>query len=448
MGNENEVKHLLEKTKSVFLPENFTDPDGKPALYSLEREFKNSKKNRSIKFLLLVLAFLSVVVVTAVIITSIVQQRSKNFRVDISSFQDLNLKDLLSSSQKQESDLSAARKELNSLESVYQGKMNRIKRDYEELKQIIRARDISSEEKIRQIKRLDMDYSAQRAEVVKKYSPKISEKSGEIKKLQDEIRKNNEKLGNSSNKNIKIIEEDLKLNDLERKKMSGSYENRIDEMSESNREEIESLIRKYNPVFAERELQGILNKSVKSASRISPLSGVENDIVNEKVSSKEKIDRLQNNVSDSYKLNDRMESIPYINSPGKAVLHISAKFKDIVNVYDGITVGLVDAIRKKNQKIKFYDYAFYYIIKDEKESGYILDPRDPAMIGVYMNRLHHVKTGDLGYVFRLDDEFIGVIKFKRLYGDIVAEQIKTEKGLSFRPFDKIMLNKIGNKAGE
>lgn len=46
MGNENEVKYLLEKTKSVFLPGDFSDPDGS-RIYILWK--KNSEKQKEIE---------------------------------------------------------------------------------------------------------------------------------------------------------------------------------------------------------------------------------------------------------------------------------------------------------------------------------------------------------------------------------------------------------------
>ncbi|MBP8081616.1 MAG: hypothetical protein KAZ87_00295 [Spirochaetes bacterium] len=442
MGNENEVKYLLEKTKSVFLPGDFSDPDGKPELYSLEEEFRKTKRNKNRRFIGLVFLFLLAIISIALIITFFVQERGKNQKVDISSFQDLKLKEMIDSSQKKEGELEIARKELGNLEMEYSRELARLKRDFDELKHIIQSRDISEEEKKAQIAKLNTEYNLKIRKTKSKYSPKMSVKNSEINRLEKEIREKENELGKSSDNKISILEGESKLSALEKKKLSGTYENRIDQMSDEAKEEIEYLIKKYNPDFAETELKRVLDKPVKGAAKVSPLNGVENDILSEKVSTEDKISRLQTNVNDSYKLNDRMEQIPYINSPGKTVVHISAKFKDVVNTYDGITVGLVNSLRKKNQQLKFYDYAFYFMIKDEKESGYILDPRDTSLIGVYMNKVHIVKSGDLGYVFRQDDEFIATIKFKRSYGVTVAELVKAEKGLKMQPFDKIMLKKV------
>ena len=442
MGNENEVKYLLEKTKSVFLPGDFSDPDGKPELYSLEEEFRKTKRNKNRRFIGLVFLFLLAIISIALIITFFVQERGKNQKVDISSFQDLKLKEMIDSSQKKEGELEIARKELGNLEMEYSRELARLKRDFDELKHIIQSRDISEEEKKAQIAKLNTEYNLKIRKIKTKYSPRMSVKNGEINKLEKEIRENENELGKNSSNKISILEGESKLSALERNKLSGTYENRIDQMSDEAKEEIEYLIKKYNPDFAESELKRILDKPVKGAAKVSPLNGIENDILSEKVSTEDKISRLQTNVNDSYKLNDRMEQIPYINSPGKTVVHISAKFKDVVNTYDGITVGLVNSLRKKNQQLKFYDYAFYFMIKDEKESGYILDPRDTSLIGVYMNKVHIVRSGDLGYVFRQDDEFIATIKFKRSYGVTVAELVKAEKGLKMQPFDKIMLKKV------
>ena len=269
-----------------------------------------------------------------------------------------------------------------------------------------------------------------------------------VELLKKELSKNSAILSTSDSEKVDtIFKENSMLEGMERNSLKSLFENRITSLQEENRRNTEMLIKKYNPQFSEKDLQAMLSETVRTAPKISVLSGLDSDLLNEKSTTNEKINRLRKNVSDSYRINERMEKIPYINSAGRAILHIAARFKDIVATYDQIVVNLVSGLRKKNEQIKYYDYAFNYVIRDEKECGYILDPRNPENMGVFVNRVHNIKPGDMGYVFRQDDEFVGTIKFKKNNGIITAETIQLVKGVKPLPFDRIMLNKIEKNDG-
>ena len=120
-------------------------------------------------------------------ITFFVQERGKNQKVDISSFQDVKLKEMIDSSQKQEGELEIARKELATLEIEYSRELERLKRDFEELKNIIQSRDISDEEKKAQIDQLNSEYNLKIRKTKSKYAPRMTAKNREIYKIQKDF---------------------------------------------------------------------------------------------------------------------------------------------------------------------------------------------------------------------------------------------------------------------
>ena len=79
----------------------------------------------------------------------------------------------------------------------------------------------------------------------------------------------------------------------------------------------------------------------------------------------------------------------------------------------------------------------------QSENGHIIDPRDPSNILVFINKIHNVKPGDFGLVFRNDDEYIGKIKFFIKDGEIRAEAVEMHEKNKVMPFDKILIQ-IGN----
>ncbi|MCF7950373.1 MAG: collagen-like protein [Spirochaetaceae bacterium] len=88
-----------------------------------------------------------------------------------------------------------------------------------------------------------------------------------------------------------------------------------------------------------------------------------------------------------------------------------------------------------------------YSLRNNKENGYVLDPSNTENIGVYISRVfrfaneNRLKTGDVGYVFRNEDEPIGYIRFFVDEGKIIASLIElVAADNELRPFDKILLD--------
>ncbi|HPA73977.1 MAG TPA: hypothetical protein PKY31_17020, partial [Spirochaetota bacterium] len=54
-------------------------------------------------------------------------------------------------------------------------------------------------------------------------------------------------------------------------------------------------------------------------------------------------------------------------------------------------------------------------------------------------RVHTVKSGDTGLVFRDDDEYIGKIEFVVSATDTTAKIVDLAENKKLRPFDKILI---------
>ncbi len=98
-------------------------------------------------------------------------------------------------------------------------------------------------------------------------------------------------------------------------------------------------------------------------------------------------------------------------------------------------------ISRMDRAINQYLYSLDYLTKKNRENGYILDARNPELIILYINRIYNINDGDLGYVFRRDDKFIGTIRFSVFPDDITGSLVglASEKE-PFEPFDKILVD--------
>jgi len=86
-------------------------------------------------------------------------------------------------------------------------------------------------------------------------------------------------------------------------------------------------------------------------------------------------------------------------------------------------------------------YAVSAFQKSSRENGFIIDPRNSKQVLVYVDPVMKVKAGDTGYVFRTDDNYIGMVRFLELGAVSKAEVIElADPEKQILPFDKILLN--------
>jgi hypothetical protein len=75
------------------------------------------------------------------------------------------------------------------------------------------------------------------------------------------------------------------------------------------------------------------------------------------------------------------------------------------------------------------------------ENGFIVDARNKQRIAIFVNPSYTVANGDLGLVFRQDDEFIGTIRFAVVNGAVSAQQIEISANKAIQPFDKFLIKR-------
>ena len=436
MGNDNQIRDLLEKTKSVFLPEAIQNPDGKPKLYSLDVEFAKSKKNKPFLLYLFVSGFVVLIVVISIIMISYIQNKNKKITLDFNEFEDVKLKELIESSRSHENKIEQIQREMSDLEADYQENLDRINKEYERLREELNMRDLSADEKNSQMSTIEKNKARKAKKAEEEYVAKRAAKETEI----SEIKKKMRSAGLSTAKNLEdIFGGEGKLQNLQMRKVASEYDRRLKEEREANKKDQEELILLYNPIFKEKYVLEVIQKPVPEVKgKDKYFTSIDDDIAVENAATKEQIYRLSDDMKKELAITGRLKQIPYKNSVQRSVFHADSLAKQIFNSYDSIMQKLVESIQGKNQSLGYYSYAFEYMTKTQQENGYILDARDPKKIGVFLSRYHSVKPGDIAFVFRSDDEYIAKIKFRKYRGLTVGELVESVEGREIRPFDKLM----------
>ncbi len=378
MGDENEIE-IVQKDEgepkdegvSVFLPEVIHDPEGKVREYSLSEEFAKTGKNRSLGLYAAVIGFIAFLAAGAVLVTLYIQGRFDKEPININTFEDIRLIDVLDKAKRLEGDLNRARVELNDLELA--------KRDA-----ILAAK---SPEAKRQVEA--------------RYRERIAQKRRVVAEKQRELDSHDARLQESIKKAEAIVSNYQRLHKIEMDRQRDYYADRI-----------ASIILKYNPRFTSKELKRILSEKAE------PLGGAGYESRSE----------MRKIINDLSLLEKRMLEIPYINSVGPAVERIDYLSKRLIRDYE-----------RKTSQLSHLNQAFDHLLKTDPESGYVLDARDTGNIAIYMKTLPGPREGDISFVFRQDDEYIGRIRLFKTAEGLKGQVLELEPGKKIQPFDRILI---------
>ncbi|HEX3046545.1 MAG TPA: hypothetical protein VHY08_17440 [Bacillota bacterium] len=92
-----------------------------------------------------------------------------------------------------------------------------------------------------------------------------------------------------------------------------------------------------------------------------------------------------------------------------------------------------------------YRYALTSLAAETHENGFVIDARDRNRIIVFIYNLYTVKKGDIAHIYR-DEPNTPMAKIQLTpEGDMVTAKIIDNPGVKIKPFDRILLDRRGNK---
>lgn len=404
MGNEDKIKDTrLSKLK--FLPQEFPHDESKALIYSLEDEFARTKKNRNILLYFIVIGFVSFLVFGTYLLTSQIAKEQKKTDIKITEFEDLKLKELLDTAKKTEKKLEKASGELK---TIYD-KMNKALENT----------------KIKRYKK----------GIRKKFAKLIQAKKEEITSIEKERENYDLKLRDSVRKAEEMVNNYQTLVRLKMKAQKKYY-----------RRQIWKTFLRYNPNYTSTPLKNIIRKrpiaeGAYTNSRYAEggYAGYKKVLNQEKIITEDGYGKLQKTINNQNQLLSRMKKIPYRNSVRPTIRHLESNSQFMVKEYELMLSNFIHVVNKKNKLINNYKIAFNYLSQTKPESGYIIDPSNSESISVHINKLRKIKAGDIGLVFRKDDEFIAKIEFYFEGGTVRAKVLDLKKDKKIKPFDNILI---------
>ncbi len=483
MDDEGKVTDLVEQSKLTFLREAIEEFKREQSQYDLGKEFANTRKNRSPLVTGVIIAVVAVFALGAWGITLYIQQRANQVQVSIQDFQEVNLREVLDAAKRLDNQLSDVESKKVSLQKERDDKIALMKENAQQQIQLLATQSLTDQQVKDKTAAINNALQVQISAVTKDYATKIDALNQQIKSIQDQQAQYDTRQVEQAKQQQAVLNNQQQAFELQLQQQKQSYEDKIAAltadyekqiadlktfhneyvaaMQKKHDNEVAALIAKYNPTFTDPAVVGILNAPVDAnALANANLADFDTLLANENVIGSAAYAKIRADLADYQTLIHRLEQVPYENSIPDALKQLEYRNLSLAREIQQIWTGLVQVVKKKDSEIASRDqtiatrnqtiadlktqlgqfsYAMDSLVQINSENGYIIDPRDPKNVIVYLNKIRQVSNGTKALVFRNDDQFIGTIQFSVSDGTTRAAVTSVATGQHLMPFDKILI---------
>ncbi|MFW5728077.1 MAG: hypothetical protein ACOCYG_00315 [Spirochaetota bacterium] len=483
--SEQDPQALVERSKMLFLQEILREAGEEARQYSAHEEFAKTKRNRSLLVPGIILLLVALFGVGMFFTTRRIESSTQDVQVTIEDVEDVDLMEVLDTAQRLEDQIAAVQDRINDLEEGRDSSIAEVENGLQrDIRLIQEQTDLSEGERNARISGARDEADAEIDEIRAEYDGQIAEAEEELADLQQRLDQYDARRLEQAREQQEVMDNQKRLHELEMEELREDYEGRIanirsnyDEriqeledfqeefearMRERHQRELEELTLRYNPDLSDSEVGSLLAATVApSLLDAEGISDFDQRLAREDVSDTQEYQDLGEQVAAFGSIVDRLQDIPYENSIPDALNQLEARNRRIIQEYERMWMELADTVDERDEVIASRDRAirnlestigdlesrinqFIYALRglttENRENGYILDPRRSDRILVYLDRIRDVETGTTGLVFRQDDEFIGRIRFEAVPdGTTTASLVELADGKELRPFDKVLI---------
>lgn len=216
-------------------------------IYNIETEYAKTKKHRSPFTVLLLFVVFFVVIAVAFVSYKVISYQNNEIKVNLTEFDDLNLKNLLDSVSKIQNDYDSAVKSKASLEA----EQNRLLKEAEEKRNndffVLDNLKLKGDNYKKRESEINKTYNDEISSINLEYEPKIMEMNSQIEVYQKQLAEYDGSKIQSAQEQEKAINSERQLHQLEIQELTQNYESQISEFEkviEKNQKENTRNIRK------------------------------------------------------------------------------------------------------------------------------------------------------------------------------------------------------------
>jgi len=463
MGDDNEIRQLIHREAEDFLKKARAATKDVHEVYDLEGEFRKTRKNRSLLVPLVTIVTLAVLGLVAWGVANRIQAMNNAAPVDVASFEDLNLKDLLDTAKRNADDLSNAQSDLQQLNFDLKSSLDSADRDYAAAIETLRAKTLSAAELARQSADALSARDAKKRQIQASFTQRIAAKKAEIAAIQTKIDSYDQRMMKQAKDQQAVLDSATKKFDLEKQQLVSDYEHRLADLAARRQSDIASLTRqretlaatlvsRYNPVFSDDRMVALL-KGWKAPATYGPFPPLPDYLVQSGAMSAADSANLDVSLSDFGYIADRLHKVPWINSVPGAVSRLEGEGMESALTYrnalvsaatelqtrDRSIAALTDRATKAETERNRLDWAIGSYADAQRESGFVVDPRDPTAVVIVMNPSVPVSDGILAYVVR-GEKSIATMKLTVRDGVTIGAVASIVDGETMQPFDSVLVS--------
>jgi len=491
MDNEREVKHLVEKSKMLFLQEIIEDFRRRQSQYDLGTEFAKTKKNKTILVPAVVGVLVLFFALSAVAITWYIEEMTSDITVSIDEFADVNLRELLDSARRLEAEMESVQRQRVELARRRDREIAQVETQAERDIDLLATRDISPQQRSQQTAQIRATEESRIEEIQAQYAGELDELDLQIEAITVQAAQYDARQVEQARDREAQLDSQRRLFELEMQEQAGEYEQRIEQLRveheqqvaelenhavnleealrAAHQREINSLILRYNPRFEGGDVADVLSRqpSVESFADVS-LTEYSRFLADEGILSEAEFSELVQDLNEFRVLVGALRQVPYRNRVPDVLGGIESRAAAVIERYERLRSGFANSVAIRDEQIaeheqelaaerarfrvalaeqresfgvetERYLFAMEALTSDNRENGYIVDARDGDEIYVFMDRLHELEIGGQGYVFRRDDELLAVIEFTGAGSPARARLVELYVDSGLRPFDRVLL---------
>ena len=374
MDNDNKINSNTEqrhKEVLLFLNEelNRLQTTKSSESYDLNREYAKTKKNRSPFSFLVLFISLAVVFLVAWGLTAYINKQNEEITVNLQEFEGLNIKNLLDSVSKVQSNYDNAMKNKMNIISDRDVALKKAEEKRDSDLFLIESLNLDKKQEAKRKEEVNKEYEEAVALVDEVYDPQLVLADNELAEYKKQLDEYDTSKLEAARAQEQALDSERRLHQLEIDKVSSNYEKRIAEIQASyeqerknNAEQIRrsvtevsqkylAEINKLDPDLSKSEVQPIVNGINSQYSKMFNSDTIieTNEIEDETI--KTQLAQFQESYNQYNQIREPFDSIPYKNSI-PSYLGASKKLVDIMGAtYEETIVKLAGEKKELNNKI-------------------------------------------------------------------------------------------------
>ena len=465
MDKEGKVTDLVEQSKIVFLREAIEDFTRTQEQYDLGREFAKSRRNRTPLVPGVIAAVVLIVGVIAWGVTWYIQQSSRNIKVTISDFTEVNLREVLDAAKHLDTQITDATQKKTLLVNAENNQITNIQTIEAQQIALLQTQDLTPAQSAARTAAIRRDSANQIAAAKDNYGKQIAPIDQTLQVLESKLSQYDSRQVQEAKKQEQILNSQRAASDLRLQQQKQYYEEQIKTMSAGYTQQLseakrfqENLVAglksKYDPTFTDPAVLALLTAAInQKAIAELKLAPYDPRLGTDGVLTESQYAAMEKQLADYQTIIKQLQSVPYEHSVSQAVNQLQYRNAELIDSMQNVAKGLVGLLNEKNAQIAQrdqqlaarsaeiaqYNFAMQSLIRSDHENGYVIDPSDSGNIAVYIDKIRQVADGSTGYVFRKDDELIATVRFHVSGNSVSASLLKLSKGKQIEPFDKILI---------